>query len=206
MRLYHHPFSFNARRAVMTALHLQAPVELVLIDLASQEHLKPEFLALNPNHKVPVLEDGDFHLWESCAIMQYLAEKTPSQSLYPTQIRSRADVNRWLFWSAQHLTPAVGILGWEHAVKGILGLGAADPAEVERGERQFAELASILDSHLAERMYVCGPELTLADLALAAPLGHAGPARLTLAPYAHLNRWLHQVQDLDAWKKTALPA
>jgi hypothetical protein len=133
MRLYHHPYSFNARRAVMTALHLKSPVELVYVDLQKGEQRQPKFLALNPNHKVPVLEDDGFILWESCAIMQYLADKTPRQTVYPAETRARADVNRWLFWSSQHFSPAIGILNWERVVKGMLGLGAADPAEVQRG-------------------------------------------------------------------------
>ena len=94
MRLYHHPYSFNARRAVMTALHLKSPVELVFVDLAKGEQRQSQFLKLNPNHKVPVLEDDGFVLWESHAIMQYLADKTPRQTLYPTETRARAGLVR----------------------------------------------------------------------------------------------------------------
>ncbi len=112
MRLYHHPRSLNARRAVMTAIHLGSPVDLVFVDLQKMEQRQPQFLRMNPNHKVPVLEDEGFYLWESHAIMQYLADKTPVQTIYPTDLKARADVNRWLFWSAQHFTPAVAILNW----------------------------------------------------------------------------------------------
>jgi glutathione S-transferase len=70
MRLYHHPFSSNSRRAILAAIQLDVPVELVLVDLKNGEQRKPEFLRLNPNGKVPVLVDGDFVLWESHAIMQ----------------------------------------------------------------------------------------------------------------------------------------
>jgi hypothetical protein len=65
--------SANARAAIMTVFQLDAPVELVFVDLQKQEQTMPAFLKMNPNHRVPVLEDGDFHLWESRAIMQYLA-------------------------------------------------------------------------------------------------------------------------------------
>jgi len=203
MRLYHHPFSFNGRRAVLTALYLSAPVELVTVDLTKQQHLTPEFLRLNPNHKVPVLEDEDFYLWESHAIMEYLADKTPGQSLLPAQARPRADVSRWLFWCAQHFSAAIGILNWENAVKGLIGLGGPNPAEVQRGEQLFKPLAAVLDAHLAGRSWVCGPSLTLADFALAAPLGDAAAARLPLAPYTHIDRWLQQVKALPVWKQAA---
>jgi glutathione S-transferase len=83
MRLYHHPMSSNARRAVMTAVHLGTKLELVLVDLAKSEQRKPDFLALNPNGRVPVLDDDGFILTESHAIMQYLADGTPGQTVYP---------------------------------------------------------------------------------------------------------------------------
>src|SRR5256885_9844274 len=72
MRLYHHPFSSNARRAVITALELNTPIELVLVDLPKREHRQPAFLARNPAGRVPVLEDGSVILPESHAIMLYL--------------------------------------------------------------------------------------------------------------------------------------
>lgn len=205
MRLYHHPFSFNSRRAVMTALHLRAPVELVFVDLQKGEQRQPQFLELNPNHRVPVLEDDGFVLWESHAIMQYLADKTPRQTLYPAETRARADTNRWLFWSAQHFSPAIGILNWEHVVKGILGLGAADPAEVRRGEGLVREFAGILDAHLGRCGWISGDGLSLADIAIAAPLSTAVPARLPIGELTHLQRWFAQMQALEVWKKTAVP-
>jgi len=205
MRLYHHPRSLNARRAAMTAVHLRSPVELVLVDLQKGEQRQPQFLQLNPNHKVPVLEDGGFVLWESHAIMQYLADKAPRQTVYPAETRARADVNRWLFWSAQHFSPAVAILNWEHWVKGLIGLGAADPAEIRRGEQLVRELGGILDAHLASREWVCGGGLSLADFALAAPLASTVPAKLPVTELNHLQRWFARVQALEAWQKTEPP-
>ena len=203
MRLYHHPFSFNARRAVMTALHLGVPVELVFVDLQKGEQRQPQFLKLNPNHRVPVLEDDGFVLWESHAIMQYLADKTPRQTLYPTDTRSRADVNRWLFWSGQHFSPAIGILNWEHVIKGILGLGAADPAEVRRGEQLVREFAGVLDAHLTGRDWICGEALSLADIAVATPLAATVPAKLPVTDLPNLQRWFARMQTLEVWKKTS---
>jgi glutathione S-transferase len=205
MRLYHHPFSFNARRAVMTALHLASPVELVFVDLQKGEQRQPQFLKLNPNHRVPVLEDDGFVLWESHAIMQYLADKTPRQSVYPAETRARADVNRWLFWCGQHLSPAVSILNWENVIKGILGLGAAEPAELRRGEQLAREFAGVLDAHLAGRDWICGDALSLADFAIAAPFAATVPAKLPVGDLSHLQRWFAAVQRLEAWKRTALP-
>ncbi len=204
MRLYHHPLSSNARRAVMAAVQLGCDLELVPVDLAKGEQRRPEFLRMNPNGRVPVLDDGGVFLSESHAIMQYLAERTPGQSVYPEEPRARADVNRWLFWSACHFQPAIGILNWERVVKGFLGLGEPDPALVKYGEAQLQMHAKVLDGHLAARTWVAQDRLTLADLALAAPLMALETARLPVGSFQHLARWFARVQELDAWRKTSL--
>src|SRR5262245_9087638 len=100
MRLYYHPLSANSRRAMMPALRLRAPVEFVPVDLVNGEQRGAPFLRMNPAGRVPLLEDDGFMLPESHAIMVYLADKTPGQTVYPQDVRARADVNRWLFWCA----------------------------------------------------------------------------------------------------------
>jgi glutathione S-transferase len=186
----------------MTAAHLGQPVELVVVDLVKGEQHAPEFLKLNPNHRVPVLEDDGFVLWESYAIMQYLADKTPRQTVYPTEARARADVNRWLFWCAQHFMPGFGVLNWENSIKGMIGQGGPDPAEVRRGEQLVIEFGHVLDAHLADRDWICGPAVTLADLGVAAPLAKTERAKLPVGDFANLQRWFAGVQALDAWKRT----
>lgn len=202
MRLYHHPMSANARRARLAAVALGVDLELVLVDLAKGEQRRPEYLRLNPNGRVPLLDDDGFLLNESHAIMQYLAERTPGQELYPSAPQPRADVNRWMFWSAQHLQPAVSVLNWERVIKPFLGRGEPDPKELARGEQLFTECARVLDAQLAGQAWVARGALTLADLALAAGLMPAERARLPLAEYPQLSAWFQRVRQLDAWKKT----
>ncbi|QYF95502.1 glutathione S-transferase family protein [Massilia sp. PAMC28688] len=152
MRLYHHPASSNARRVVMTAKLLNVPLELVEIDLADEGERR-RLGELNPNAMVPVLQDGDFMLWESCAIMQYLADLSPGQTLYPHEARARADVNRWMFWACQHFSPAIGVMTWENIWKSQVGAGDTDLAELARGEREVLRFGQVLDRHLAGRDY-----------------------------------------------------
>jgi glutathione S-transferase len=203
MRLYHHPLSTNARRAVMTAVHLGLKPELVVVDLSKRAQRTPEFLRMNPNGKVPVLDDEGFLLTESHAIMQYLAEGTPGQTVYPSDRRARADVNRWLFWSAHHFQPAITIFNWENLVKGYLGLGGPDRNEIKRGERLLGELAPVLDAQLSGKQWVLGDKLTLADFALATPLSVTESAKVPLKTYANMQAWFERVQELDAWKRTS---
>ena len=202
MRLYQHPMSANSRAATLAALQLKAPVELVFVDLAKGEQREPEYLKLNPNHRVPVLEDDGFHLWESRAIMQYLADKTPGQTVYPAEARARADVNRWLFWCGQHFAPAIGIYFWENLVKPMIGRGAPDPAELKRAEPLFNEFAAVLDQHLVDRKWICGNNLTLADLSMAAVWACAAPGKAPVAWYANIQKWFMHVQGLEVWQQT----
>ena len=202
MRLYYHPLSSNSRRVVLTALHLNIDLELVVVDLVGGEHKSVEYLRSNPNGKVPLLDDDGFVLWESHAIMQYLADGAPGQDLYPVELMARADVNRWLFWSAYHFTPAVGCISRERVSKKMVGgVGSPDPIEIARGEAQLTVAAQVLDEHLARYHWIAQGQLTLADLAIAAPLMHTVAAELPVTGYANLQAWFAQVQALDAWKR-----
>jgi glutathione S-transferase len=204
MHLYHHPQSSCSRRVVMTILELGLAdrVELVKIDLGKGGQRAPEYLRINPNGRVPALVDEGFVLWESHAIMQYLADGTPGQTLYPIVRQARADVNRWLFWNANHFGPAIGILNRENWAKRLIGQGDPDPKEVARGEELFTVCARVLDAHLGTKEWIAQGQLTLADLAIASELSTAMPAKLPMSGFASLHAWLGRVQLLDAWKKT----
>jgi glutathione S-transferase len=202
MRLHYFPMSSNSRRAHMTAVHLGIAVELSLVDLSKGAQRSPSFLALNPNGAVPVLEDNGLVLTESHAIMQYLADQTPGQTIYPTAIAARADVNRWLFWNANHFQPAVSIFNWENLVKPLMGAGAADPAEIARGTAAFERWGAVLDGHLAGKTWIAQDTLTLADLALGATLQTMAPAKLPIAKYQHVMSWFERVAGLESWKAT----
>ena len=121
MKLYFHPMSGSSRRVLLVATHLEVPLERIVVELTKGEHRAAPHVSRNPNGRVPVLDDDGFVLWESRAIMQYLAEKTPGQSVFPTDPRGRADVNRWLFWCATHMAPANTILVFENFVKSLSG-------------------------------------------------------------------------------------
>jgi glutathione S-transferase len=205
MRLYYHPLSSNSRRVLLTAHHLGLDLELVVVNLTGGEHKTPEYLRLNPNGRVPTLVDGGFELWESHAIMQYLADKSPEQDIYPKDVSARADVNRWLFWSAYHFAPAAGLIIRERISKRIVaGSGAPDPLEIARGEALFPQAALVLDQHLAGKKWIAQDRLTLADFAIAAPLMHASAAQLPVLQFENIQAWFARVRSLDAWTKSSV--
>jgi glutathione S-transferase len=201
MQLYTHPLSSNSRRVTMAADHLGIALDLVEVNLADPGDRR-RLEEVNPNSKVPVLVDGDFVLWESCAIMQYLAERTPGQELYPQAPVARADVQRWLFWASQHFAPAVGVLTWENVWKRIVEGTGPDPVELARGTADLQRAAAVADGHLAQRRWLVGDRVTLADYAVAAPLMYLEQARLPLEAYPNLLAWFARVQELPAWRHT----
>jgi glutathione S-transferase len=205
MRLYHHPFSSNARRAVMTAIELGTAVDLVLVDLPKREQRQPAYLARNPAGRVPLLEDGSVILPESHAIMLYLVAQSAGQTLYPSDLAGQAQVNRWMFWCSAHFQPAISVLNWELFVKKVAGLGEPDPAEIARGERLVLEVGSLLDSHLASREWMAGNNMTLADLSIATPLMTLKQAKLPVAQFKHLQSWFARMQGRESWQRTNPP-
>lgn len=202
LRLHVFPPSPRSFKALVVAHHLGIDYEFVLCDLTKGAQKSASYAALNPNQRVPALEDGDFQLWESNAIIQYLATKKPQSGLLPADERGRADVARWQFWESTTWDAACAILVFERFVKGFFGGGAPDPAEVEKGLQRFRRAAKVLDAHLHGRTYLCGNRLTIADFAVAAILTMAEPAQLPLESYAEIRRWAAILADLPAWQRT----
>src|SRR5882724_9281579 len=164
IRLHVFPPSPNAIKVIAAAHHLGIEFEPRIVDLTKGEQQKPEFVALNPNRKMPVLEEDGFVLWESNAILQYLAAKRADHGLWPSEPRRQADVSRWQCWELAHWGPACGTLVFERFVKRFFGQGDPNPAEVARGEEEFHRYAEVLNQHLRHRDWLVGSTVTLADI------------------------------------------
>lgn len=201
MKLYGFPPSPNTWKVRAVAAQLGIPLELEFIDLTKPR--SADYLALNPSGRTPTLVDGDFILWESNAIMQYLAG--PSQNtLWPNDARTRADIARWQCWQLAHFSSeACGPLTFQRLVKRIVNLGPPDEAIVAKGLEAFHRDARVLEAHLEKHPYLVGNTLTLADFSVAASMAYAKEAEMPLAPYAHLRDWFTRVTTLPAWRDTA---
>ncbi len=202
MKLYVFPLSPRSIKVLAVAHHLDLPFESVFVDLTKGEHKTPQLLRLNPNGRMPVLQDGDFALWESDAIIQYLADKKPGQ-LMAADGQGRALAAQWLAWDLADWDAACSILLYEHLVKRFFSDLPADPVRVKEGEERFTKAATVLDAHLADRTHVLGKELSVVDFALAAPLHYAQSCKFPLSPFENINRWYAHIGTLDAWKKSA---
>ena len=156
IKLHVFPLSPRAFKVLFAACQLGIPYETVFVDFAKQDQKSPRFTALNPNQRTPVLEDGDFVLWESNAIVQYLASLRPEAGLLPADLKARMTAVKWQFWESAHWDPACAIFMFERVVKPLFGRSETDPAELEKGEAAMARLAPVLDGQLQKTRYVAG--------------------------------------------------
>lgn len=198
MKLYYDQ-TINPRKACAVARHLGLPVEFVHVRLARGEHRAPEYLAINPNGRLPALVDGDLRLWEANAIMCHLSVAAGSD-LWPRDPRAQVEVQRWLSWDAFHFMPHGGTLYFEHLIRPVLGMGAPDPAAVAQATEAFARSAAVLDAQLEGRNFVLGEALSVADFALSAALPYARQARLPLADFPAIRSWHSRLESLPGWR------
>jgi glutathione S-transferase len=203
MKLYYNPASPNCRKVTALAHHINAPLELQVVDMMAGGADTPEYLKMNPNGLVPLLEDGSMHLWESNAIMQYIADKTHATEAWPTDWKARADISRWQCWQLAHWGRACDTLMWEHMLKKLMNLGDPDPKAVDKATEEFRAYATVLDHHLKGKHFLVGNHATLADFSVASSLTYAAAGKIPYDRYTHLNAWYGRIEKLDAWKKTS---
>jgi len=204
MKLYGFPPSPNTRKVQAVAMHLGVPLEFELVDLTKGRSRTPEFLILNPNGRTPVLVDGDFTLWESNAILQYIASRKPN-TLWPDDPRTRADIARWQLWQVAQWHEGCGGFLWENLVKKVLGLGEPDAATLRKAEDAFHRDAAVLDAHLGRHRNLVNGTLTLADFAVASYLHYAEAAKLPWEAYGNIRKWYAGIEALPAWQETRPP-
>ncbi|HET9817802.1 MAG TPA: glutathione S-transferase family protein [Rhodanobacteraceae bacterium] len=189
----------SPRKACAVAKYLESPVDYEYVDLGRGEHKTPEYLAMNPNGKVPTLVDGDRLLWEADAIMCHLAARCDSD-LWPTDAR-QIEVVRWFSWDLQHFAPHAGALYFEHIIKRRFGLGDPDPEATKRATTEFRRYATVLDNHLRDHRWLVGDTLTLADFAVGVTLPYAERARIPVDEFPAIKRWHEQLNELEAWRE-----
>ena len=202
MKLYADPITVNCRKVLAGLDLIGAPFERVHVDYFSGEHRGDAYRSLNPNASVPTLVDGDFVLWESNAILAYAADRVGNTAVYPTDLKTRADIHRWLLWEAAHWFPSCYVYLVEHCVKPLLQ-AEPDHTTIAAQDENFHKLAGILDARLASSRWLAGDEVTIADIAVAAP-AHLHPyQRLPLDTHPNLKRWLVDgIERLPCWERT----
>ena len=204
MRLYNANFSPNALRVRAVAHELGVELEIVEVDIRAGDNRAAEFLARNSNAKVPVLEDGNFVLWESRAICAYLAGIRPEAGLYPDGLKTRALVDQWAWWQAIHLGPAMQKLSFELFLKEKFGMGDPDPTVVEAERKATDQFLAVLETGLDDRDWIAGA-LSLADFYLATTFMYRDQAGISLDEFPRIAGWIGRLEARDSWQKAVAP-
>jgi glutathione S-transferase len=206
MKLHIAPPSPRAIKVVALKNYLGLACDIQVLDFSKGDHMTPEYAALNPNKLMPVLEDDGFVLWESNAILQYLAAKKPERALWPSDAKRQADVIRWMSWEGAHWAPkACSILIVEHLLKRIFGGGEPDPTEIARGESEFHRYGTVLDGCLKGRKWLTGNDLTIADYSVGAWMTVSQVAQYPVSQYTEINRWYGALSSQPGWKEAVVP-
>jgi glutathione S-transferase len=204
MKLYYHPVSTTSRPVLLFAAESGIELELRVVDLFTGEQYKPEYAAINPSNQVPVLEDGDFRLTESSAILKYLADKVGSPA-YPKDLRQRARVNERMDWlnTGFYRDFAYGFLYPQIFPFMKRDDPVVQAATIAWGKDKANKWLKVLDENILgpRNAYLCGSEMTLADY-FGSIMALGGEAiRCTFGAYPNVCRWLGNMKKLSSWPK-----
>jgi glutathione S-transferase len=201
MKLYYHPVSTVSRPVVLFASEAGIPLDYQVVDLFTGAHYKPDYLSINASAQVPVLEDGDFRLTESSAILKYLAEKVNSP-LYPTDPKKRARVNERMDWFN---TGFYRDFGYGMIYPQIFPHLKRSDATVQAGTvawgcEKTRNWFRVLDqSILGGNKFVCGDEMTIADFFGAMMVVTAEAIGCDYSAFPNVSRWMASMKSLKSW-------
>lgn len=197
--LYYNPYSQHSRRVIALLEEADIPYEKKLIALEKGEHLSESFLSLNPNHQVPVLQNKDLILFESNAILRYLATKYKLDQWYSEDVEVRAKVDQWLDWNQCQLAQAV----IDIVLNTVFLADKGDPKAIEKGHARVQTLMPILANELEQKPFIIGDHPCLADLAIGSNLSQLSLAK-AFPENKTIQDWYQRLCDLKGFQR-ALP-
>ena len=183
----------RAFRVLWMAKELGLDYEHFPIETGSEGARKPEYLAVNPNGRLPAIDDDGFVMWESLAINLYLAKKHSTGALYPATAQGEAKAWQWSLWAANEVERGVNVWSF-HALR--LPPAERDPQIAAQAVELLRAPFAVLDQALGDRPYLLGEAFTVADLNVAAVIGRAIEMDLTATP--RLAQWLRRCLDRPA--------
>ena len=201
MKLYYDPITVNCRKVLAGLDMIGASFEPHVLGYFAGEHKEPAFTQINPNAELPALTDDDLVLWESNAILVYASEKLANKTAYPADPKVRADISRWLLWESSKWFDACYAYLVENVVKPMFD-DKPDNALLEKHASTFHTRASVLESALEGKEWLCADHATIADVAVAAPMHLHGAQKLPLEQYPNIRAWMTRVEALPCWQKT----
>ena len=196
----------RAARALWMCRELGIPHEHVEVHFADGSNHTPEFLAVNPNGKIPAIDDDGFCLWESMAINIYLAKKHRSP-LLPSDLQQEMQVLQWSFWVMTEVEKPLLSLMLQRlelpdgpAARYLRERSPKDPVVEKQAAEALEKPLAILEQQLTGRDYLLGAQFTVADLNVASVMSWAAGAKLDLSAQPNTQKWLGRCTSRPAMR------
>lgn len=196
-KLYNFPYSQHSRRVVSLLEQVGIDYDSHVVDMMNGEHMSSDYLAVNPNHQIPTLIDGDVKIHESHAIMRYLCVKHALVAWYPRTGDAFAKVEQWLDWIQCQLSQLVVDIVLNSVFLGEHG----DKEAVDKAKNVIPAKFKILENQLATTAYLTGDKPTIADLSLASIMFHLNFAN-AMPKTPNISRWYEDMAALPGFQKS----
>ena len=204
MKIYYHPASTTSRTVMLYAAEQGLEADFQVVDLFVGEHMGEPYRGVNPNQLVPTLEDGDFRLTESSAILKYLADKSNSPT-YPKDLKERARVNEMMDWINTQLCRdlAYGTVYPQIFPNHKRPSDEGHKMTVAWGQERAKRWMTVLDEKLlGSKTYLCGDKITIADYYGASFVHLTEVIGSDLSKYPNVKGWMDRMKSLGSWDKT----
>lgn len=191
--IYYHPLSFPALAPIFGAEAMKIQYDKKLVDLKNGEQKSADYLAINPYGKVPALVDGDFKLAEGTAILRYLARREASP-LYGVDLQSQAIIDQWMDFIVHHIRVNVARVQFNRVLAPMFGR-EADQSSIDLGLEFLEQNMPHIETQLSKNNFLCGEDMTLADIVLLASLEPVEMAAIDLTSYPTTRAWLTSMRE-----------
>ena len=192
--------SINVMKALWCLAELDIPYERIDAGMEYGKNNEPEYLAMNPNARVPTLVDGDYVLWESNSVMRYLCmEYGKGTTIYPIDPKTRAAVDRWLDWTLSTVQPVDRPVFWALV---RTPKEKQDMAQIRKDVDAEAQVWAIAERQLSTRRYMEGDQFTIADIAVGLFVRRwLGVTGIDRPSFPHLERWYADIASRPSFAK-----
>lgn len=199
LKIYGSDLSSPANKVRFAANAMGLKYEYIRVNLREGEQKKAEFLRINPVGKVPAIDDDGFTLFESNAIIKYLADKNNSP-LYPKVLKERAVVDEWIEFGSHHVYLAISKIVYNRIFARMRNL-AIDERSLSDGLEWIDRFFPIVDAQLEKNQFITGSQMTLADLNLLAAFDPVEAAEIDISKYKNIVRWRNALRQKDFYTK-----
>jgi len=198
LKIYGHFFSAPSNKVRLVASALNLEYEYKQLDLTKGEHKTEIYKEINPLGKVPAIEDDGFTLYESDAIIRYLANKQNSP-LYPKEAQSRAKIDQWIDFSYNNVLLSVGKILFNTAFAPSMGV-EPNLNSIKDGKKDLVKYLPFLEKQLQTTNYICGDSMTLADIAMIASLEPVEFIKYDIGDYKNIIKWRQHIMTQDFYQ------